>query len=70
MMLTEHERINNALKEMLFHEEQMAKKHAQLAQQITEPQIQTMLQNMEQAARSHYSTLSQKMGSLGIMQEG
>lgn len=66
-MLTDQERINNALKEMLFQEEQMAKKYAQLAQQITEPKIQTMLQGMEQAARNHYSTLSQKMGSLGIV---
>ena len=54
-------------KEMLFHEEQMAKKYAQLVQQITDPQIQQMLKGMEQATRNHYNTLSQKMGNLGIL---
>ena len=52
---------------MLFHEEQMAKKYAQLVQQITDPQIQQMLKGMEQATRNHYNTLSQKMGNLGIV---
>lgn len=65
-MLTDQERMNNAFKELLFQEEQMAKKYADMAQQITEPKIQSMLQGMEQAARNHYGTLSQKMGSLGI----
>ena len=65
-MLTNQERMNNAFKELLFQEEQMAKKYADLAQQITDPKIQSMLQGMEQAARNHYGTLSQKMGSLGI----
>ena len=66
-MLTDQERINNAFKELLFDEEQMAKKYADMAQYITEPKIQQMLQGMEQAARNHYGTLSQKMGSLGIV---
>lgn len=66
-MLTEQERMNNAFKEMLFQEELMAKKYADFAKQITEPQLQQMLQGMEQATRNHYSTLSQKMGSLGIV---
>jgi len=65
-VLTDQERMNNAFKELLFQEEQMAKKYADMAQQITEPKIQSMLQGMEQAARNHYGTLSQKMGSLGI----
>jgi len=65
-VLTNQERMNNAFKELLFQEEQMAKKYADLAQQITDPKIQSMLQGMEQAARNHYGTLSQKMGSLGI----
>lgn len=66
-MLTEQERMNNAFKEMLFQEELIAKKYADLAKQITEPQLQQMLQGMEQASRNHYGTLSQKMGSLGIV---
>lgn len=66
-MLTEQERMNNAFKEMLFQEELMAKKYADLAKQITEPQLQQMLKGMEQATRNHYGTLSQKMGSLGIV---
>lgn len=66
-MLTEQERMNNAFKEMLFQEDLMAKKYADLAKQITEPQLQQMLQGMEQATRNHYGALSQKMGSLGIV---
>lgn len=66
-MLTDQERMNNAFKELLFQEEQMAKKYADMAQQITDPKTQSMLQGMEQAARNHYGTLSQKMGSLGIV---
>ena len=65
-MLTEQERMNNAFKEMMFQEELMAKKYADLAKQITEPKLQQMLKGMEQATRNHYSTLSQKMDSLGI----
>lgn len=59
--------MNNALKEMLFHEEIMAKKYAQLSQEITEPKMQQMLKGMKMAARNNYSTLSQKMTSLGIV---
>lgn len=66
-MLTEQERMNNAFKEMLFHEELMAKKYADLANQITEPQTQQMLKGLEQATRNHYGTLSQKMSSLAIV---
>lgn len=66
-MLTDQERMNNAFKELLFQEEQIAKKYADMAQQITDPKIQLMLRGMEQAARNHYGTLSQKMGSLGIV---
>ncbi len=66
-MLTDQERTNNALKEMLFREEQMAKKYAQMAQQITDPKLQTMLKGMEQASRNHHGTLSQTMGSMGIV---
>jgi len=66
-MLTDQERAKNAFKEMLFREEQMAKKYAQMARQITDPKIQSMLKGMEQATRNHYSTLSQTMESMGII---
>ena len=66
-MLTDEERMNNALKEMLFHEESMAKKYAQLGQEITDPKMQQMLKGMEMAARNNYGTLSKKMTSLGIV---
>ena len=66
-MLTDQERMNNAFKELLFQEEQIAKKYADMAQQITDPKIQSMLRGMEQDDRNHYGTLSQKMGSLGIV---
>ena len=66
-MLTDQERMNNALKEMLFHEESMAKKYTQLSQEITDPKLQQMLKGMEMAARNNFGTLSQKMTSLGIV---
>ena len=66
-MLTDQERMNNAFKEMLFHEETMSKKYAQLAQQITDPKLQQMFRGMEQAARNHYSTLTTKMQSFAIV---
>lgn len=65
-MLTEHEIMNNAFKDMLFHEEVLAKKYAELQKEITDPQIQKMFQGLEMAARTRYSTLSQKMNVLGI----
>lgn len=66
-MLTDEERMNNSLKEMLFYEESMAKKYAQLGQEITDPKMQQMLKGMEMAARNNYGTISQKMTSLGIV---
>lgn len=66
-LLSEQERMNNALKEMLFQEENVAKKYAQLSQEITDPKQQKMLKGMEMAARNNYGTLSQKMTSLGIV---
>ena len=65
-MLTEQEMMNNAFKEMLAHEESMAKKYAQLSQQITDPAIQQTIKGLEQGARNHYSTLSQAMSKQGI----
>lgn len=66
-MLTDEERMNNALKEMLFYEESMAKKYAQLCQEITDPKMQQMLKGMEMSARNNYGNISQKMTSLGIV---
>lgn len=66
-MLTEQEKMNNAFKEMLAHEESMAKKYAQLSQQITDPKIQQTLKGMEQGTRNHYSMLSQAMSKQGIV---
>ncbi|SNS09092.1 hypothetical protein SAMN05446037_100410 [Anaerovirgula multivorans] len=66
-MLTEQEIMNNAFKEMLFREESMAKKYAQLSQQINDPNLKQMLKGMEQGARNHYSTLSQTMPKFGIV---
>lgn len=65
-MLTEQEIMNNAFKEMQFREENMAKKYAELTQQITDPKLQQMLKGMEQSARNHYSALSQTMKKFAI----
>lgn len=66
-MLTEQEIMNNAFKEMLFLEEMTAQKYAEMAQQITQPQLQNMLKGMEMAARNNYNMLSQKMSSMGMV---
>ncbi|KXG73759.1 hypothetical protein [Thermotalea metallivorans] len=66
-MLTEQEIMNNALKEMLFHEESMAKKYAHLSQQIHDPKLKQMLKEMEQGARNHYNTLTQTMSKFSIV---
>ena len=66
-MLTEQEIMNNAFKKMQFHEDIIAKKYAQISQQITDPKIQQMLKGMEQNARNHYSTLSQTMSKFLII---
>lgn len=67
MLLTEQEIMNNAFKEMVFQEGNVAKKYAQLSQQITDPKRQQMLKGLEQGARNHYNTLLQAMTKLGIM---
>lgn len=66
-MLTETEIMNNALKEMLFQEESIAKKYAQFSQQTTDPKYQKLFQGMEQGARSHYGTLAQTMTKFSIV---
>jgi hypothetical protein len=60
-LLTEKEIINNALKEMLYLEELTAQKYADLAQQITQPNLQNMLKGMEMAARNNHRSITQKM---------
>ena len=66
-MLTEQEIINNALKEMLFMEEMTAQKYAQMSQQTTDPNMQTMLRGMEMAARNNFKAISQKMAEMAIV---
>ncbi len=58
--------MNNAFKEMLFQEEQIAKKYAGIVPSITDPKIQQMLKEMEQDSRSQHSSLLDKMSSMGI----
>ena len=65
-MLTEQEIINNALKEMLFMEELAAQKYADMAQQVTLPNLQETLKGMEMAARNNYKSISQKMSEMSI----
>ncbi|MDF2893044.1 MAG: hypothetical protein K0R80_3411 [Clostridia bacterium] len=60
-MLTEQEIINNALKEMLSLEDLTAQKYADIAQQITKPELHNLLKGMEMAARNNYQSLLQKM---------
>lgn len=66
-MLSEQERMNNSFKELLFREESTAKKYAHLSGDITEPQLQKMLQGMEQAAWARYGILAKKMTDMGIV---
>jgi hypothetical protein len=65
-MLTEQEIINNALKEMLYMEDLTAQKYADLAQQITKPELQNLLKGMEMTARSNYKSIKQKMSQYQI----
>lgn len=65
-MLTEQEIINNALKEMLFLEELTAQKYADIAQQITQPNLQNMLKGMEMTARNNHKSITQKMSDMAI----
>lgn len=66
-MLTENEIINNALKEMLYMEELTAQKYADIAQQITKPELQNLIKGMEMAARNNYKSLMQKMNENQII---
>lgn len=66
-MISEQEMMNNAFKDLLFHEEVLAKKYAELQKEITDPQMQSMFQGLEMAARTRYNMLSQKMSGFGIV---
>jgi hypothetical protein len=66
-MLTEQEIMNNAFKEMQFHEDSMAKKYANVSEQINDPKIKQMLKGMEQESRNSYKTLSETMSKFSIV---
>ncbi|WP_010233678.1 hypothetical protein [Clostridium arbusti] len=66
-MLTEQEIMNNAFKKMQFHEESMAKKYANISEQINDPKLKQMLKGMEQGSRNNYNTLSQTMPKFSIV---
>ncbi|EJO5349373.1 hypothetical protein NRP93_003548 [Clostridium botulinum] len=66
-MLTEQEIMNNAFKEMQFHEDNMAKKYANISEQINDPKLKQMLKGIEQECRNNYNTLSQTMSKFSIV---
>ncbi|GEM_PF-782584 len=66
-MLTEKEIMNNAFKEMQFHEEGMAKKYSYISDQINDPKIKQMLKGMEQGSRNSLKTLSETMSKFSII---
>jgi len=59
--------MNNALKEMLFMEGLTAQKYADMAQQITQPNLQDTLKGMEMASRNNLKSISQKMSDMAIV---
>lgn len=59
--------MNNAFKKMQFHEESMAKKYANISEQINDPKLKQMLKGMEQGSRNNYNTLSQTMPKFSIV---
>ncbi|WP_298844217.1 hypothetical protein [Clostridium sp.] len=66
-MLTEQDIMNNAFKDMLFHEENMAIKYAYISEQITDPKLQKILKGLEQGVRNHHRTLLQTMSKFSIV---
>lgn len=66
-MLSEQEIMNNAFKEMLNQEQVLANKFAELQREITEPNIQKMIQGMEMASRTRQSMLTKKMSGFRIV---
>lgn len=66
-MLSEQELINIAFKEMLMMEDLTAQKYADIAQQITKPDLQGILKGMEMACRNNSKSISQKMSEMAIL---
>lgn len=66
-MLSEQEIMNNAFKEMQFHEESIAKKYACMSGQINDPKVKELIKGMEQSSRNHYKTLSETMSKFSIV---
>lgn len=66
-MLTEQEIMNNAFKDMQFHEESMAKKYANISGQINNPKVKQMFKGMEQGSRNQYNTLTQTMAKFSFI---
>lgn len=52
---------------MQFMEDLTAQKFAQTAQQITTPNLQSLLNGMEAQARNNMQSISQKMTELSIV---
>ena len=57
-MLTEKEIMNNAFKELQLRETSMAKKYANISEQINDPKLKQMIKGMEQGSRNNYNTYS------------
>ncbi|ARI78663.1 hypothetical protein [Halobacillus mangrovi] len=66
-MLTQQEIMNNAFKELLYQEQMLANKFAELQKEMTDPQLQKVYQGMEMASRTRQSMLSEKMRGYGIV---
>ncbi|MCM0647275.1 hypothetical protein NBE98_02660 [Clostridium swellfunianum] len=58
-MNEEQDKINNALSNLINEEKKVSEKYASLANQITEPKLQSIMKNMEQLSRKHYATISE-----------
>ncbi len=56
-MSNEQDKINNALNNLINEEKKISEKYANLANQITEPKLQSIMKNMEQLSRKHYATI-------------
>ncbi len=66
-MLSEQEIMNNAFKDLLFHEEVLTKKYGDLRKTISDPKLLQLIQGLEQSSRTRYSMLSEKMSRFGIV---
>jgi rubrerythrin len=62
-MNSEQEKINNALNNLKNEEKKVAEIYSSLANQITEPKLQSVMKNMEQLARKHYAAITEALGN-------